>query len=168
MSLDDTAVVAVVAVVAVAPRGPREIVRLAAWAIASALITVAVIQVVVVPLTAALPEMLATNRLVAARTNSPTALAEMYVRSGYHVLKTIAKGHALLLVAAVVAVATRSRAGRLCAGVLAVVGLAVSAWRLAADQNAELLNLVLDHPTNSPCDCPTLRMGEAGPHQPEP
>ncbi|GIG76065.1 hypothetical protein Pfl04_44690 [Planosporangium flavigriseum] len=129
------AFITVIAVVVVAQRGPREVARLAAWALASALITAAVFQVLVVPLTAAVPEMLETNRLIAARAYAPTVLLTMYVTSGYQLFTTIVTDHAVLLLAALFAVVARGRVGRLCAGVAAALGLAVSSWRLVTDGN---------------------------------
>lgn len=120
------------AVVAVAPLGLRAVARSAAWASAAAVITVVLLQLLVVPLTTALPAMLATTRLVAAQTNSPTALLRMYASTGVDVLRTILVQHGVLLAAAAVAVAARSRLAGWFAAALGVAGLAFSTWRLLA------------------------------------
>jgi hypothetical protein len=126
-------VVAAAGIVVLAPRGWRELVRLAAWAVAGALVTIGLIQVFVIPLTSAIPQMLTINHLVAAKTNSPAALLHMYATTGWQVLKTVGRRGEILLVAAVFAVVTQGRLGRLCAAALAVLGLALSTRRLILD-----------------------------------
>ena len=128
-------VVAAAGIVVVAPRGWRELVRLAAWALAGALVTVGLIQLFVVPLTSAIPQMLTVNHLVAAKTNSPTALLHMYATTGWQMAKVVGRQGAILLVAAVFAVVTQGRLGRLCAAALAVLGLVLATRRLIVDDD---------------------------------
>jgi hypothetical protein len=127
------AVVALAGLAAVAPLGRRQVVRVIAWALAGTVATMLLIQVLLVPLTTAVPEMLATNRLVAAGANSPVALLELYARTTYDLLRVMVDGHFLLFLAAIVAVVLRGRVPMIVAGVVAGAALSVSAWRAITD-----------------------------------
>ncbi|WP_067824732.1 hypothetical protein [Actinomadura kijaniata] len=126
------ALIATVAAVALAPQGLRAVVRCAAWALGGAAAAALAVHLFVIPWTAALPEMVATNRLIAGKTNSPLALLGMYARTGLLLLASTVVNHALLLAAAVFAAVSRTPAGRRGAAVLAGVGLSVSGWRIVA------------------------------------
>ncbi|GIJ64135.1 hypothetical protein [Virgisporangium aurantiacum] len=128
------AVVALAGLAAVAPLGWRQVLRVTAWALAGTVATVLLIQLLVVPLTTAVPEMLATNRLVAAGANSPAALLKLYARTTWDLVKVMVDGHFLVFLAAIVAVVLRGRAA-IGAGVVAAVALSVSAWRVIVDGN---------------------------------
>ena len=128
------AVVALAGLAAVAPLGWRQVVRVTAWALAGTVATVLLIQVLVVPLTTAVPEMLATNKLVAAGANSPAALLKVYARTTWDLVKTMVDGHFLVFLAAIVAVVLRGRAA-IVAGVVGAAALSVSAWRVITDGN---------------------------------
>jgi hypothetical protein len=136
-------VVAAAGAVAVAPRGRRELVRIGAWAAAGALVTLGMIELFVVPLDAAVPQMLATNKLVAVRTNSPMRLLGMYATTGWRLIATVGRRGELLLVAAVFAVVAQGRLARWCAGGLAAVGLVLVGRRLvlAGDWRGGTVNL---------------------------
>ncbi len=131
------AVVAVAVVVVAAPRGRRELLRIVTAAAGGTLLSVLVVHLFVVPLSAALPPMLAINRTVASGTNSPMMLLQMYYDNVVVLLKQVARGHGVLLLAAAVAPFARSRRSRWGAFGLIVVGLALSIRRVV--RNDELL-----------------------------
>jgi hypothetical protein len=130
-----TAVVVLASGAAVlAPRGWREVLRTAGWAAVGAGATLALIQVLLVPLNHAVPELLAVNEIVAeSGVYSPAALVERYAVGLGGVLRDVVAGHALLLLAAVVAVAARGGPAQRLAAVAAIAGVVVSGWRLVAD-----------------------------------
>jgi hypothetical protein len=125
--------IAIVALITVWPLGWRAIARLVGWSGVGTVAAVALIHVAAVPLTEALPKMLATNRLVAGATNSPLTLLDMYARTGLDLVGVIARRHTLLLIAVPVAVLARGRRLRWFAVGLVGVGAAASAWRLWVD-----------------------------------
>lgn len=122
----------VVAVIVVARRGRREVARLAVWAGAGVLVSVGLLQLFVVPLNQALPQMLAASRQVAAGANAPTALFGMYTRTAGHVIGEVVTQNAVLLVAAAFAVLARGRVSRWCAVALIAAGIGISTWRLTS------------------------------------
>ncbi len=119
------AAVAVVGVILLAPRGRRAVLRVIGWTVGAAVATAALIQVLLVPLTTALPQMLAVNRVIAAGTNSPTSLISMYYDTSVIVLKIAIDRCWPLLVVAALAVVLRDRRGRVVTGLLGVAAL----WR---------------------------------------
>jgi hypothetical protein len=122
-------VIGVVALVLLWPRGIREIGRIAAWLVASLVISCLAVDLLVVPLTTAIPQMLAVNRLAVSSSNSPANLLHMYWNSGVAMLRTTITQNWLLLLAVAVAVVSRRRGVAIVALVLGVAGLGWSTWR---------------------------------------
>jgi hypothetical protein len=107
-------------------RGWTPLLRLVAWTAVGVLGALALVQLFVVPLTVALPQMLATNRMVAAATNSPSSLLVTYLRSVVDMTGQALSEHRLLLAAAALAALARRRVWQLPVVVLAVGGGVVS------------------------------------------
>lgn len=122
--------IALAGIIVLKPRGMRQVARFIGWALAGAVLTVALIQVAVVPLNTALPEMLTINSLAASNTNSPLYLLQKYWDTSVVVIKQIVKVHWLLFVAAAVSLVSRRRWVQTPAAVLAVAGLLLSARRV--------------------------------------
>jgi hypothetical protein len=123
-------VAAIVIIVVLRRRGWRRILRFIGWVLAGAVACAAVVHVAVVPLTSLLPEMMAINKIVAAKTNSPSSLLTMYWRTSLAVVTSAARTHVVLLIALLVAVVARGRWAQRLALVLGAAGLALSAWRV--------------------------------------
>jgi hypothetical protein len=131
------AVIAAVAVLVLTRRGWREVAKFAGWAVLSMLVSVGLIDLLIVPLGVALPELITVNKLVASKTNSPVMLLQMYWATSVDLVVRIAKRHGLILVAVALAVAGRgNRWVQRVAAVLAAAGVAVAVWRLAVDNGA--------------------------------
>jgi hypothetical protein len=126
------AAVAVVAVIVVLPRGRREVLRVIAWAAGAGVATVALVQLLLVPLTTALPQMLAVNRIISAGTNSPTSLLGMYYHTSVLLLRTGLSRYWPLLVVGALAVLLRDRRGRIVTGLLGVTALVLTVYRIYA------------------------------------
>lgn len=122
-------VAAVVLIVVLWPRRYRAIVRFAAWTIASMIATVAFVHFAIIPLTSVVPEMLAINKIVAAKTNSPQSLLAMYARTTWAVVVMAARTYGLLMIALVLAVVIRGKRAQRLTLVLVVAGLALALWR---------------------------------------
>jgi hypothetical protein len=123
-------VVGIVLLVVVWPRGRRERLRATGAAAGATLVTIAVVHVFVVPLTDALPPMMAVNRAVAADTNSPTDLLQMYAVKAELLLKQVVRTHLVLLLAATVVPLLKGRRLRWLAFGILAVGVADSARRV--------------------------------------
>jgi hypothetical protein len=118
------AAVAVVGVIVLVPRSRREVLRVIAWAAGAGVVTVALVQLLLVPLTTALPQMLAVTRIISAGTNSPTGLLGMYYHTFVLLLRTALDRFWPLLVVGALAVVLRDRRGRIVTGLLGVAALA--------------------------------------------
>jgi hypothetical protein len=116
-----------------APAGRRSLLRATAWVLAGALLAVGLIQLFVIPLNAAIPQLLATNHLVSLSSNSPAQLLDLYARTGVQLVTNVVTGFGLLLVAAVGVAVAHGKPARWIAGAFAVAAGAFSAWRLLAD-----------------------------------
>ncbi len=114
------------------PAGLRAVLRIVGWTLAGVVGTLVVIQLLVVPLTEAVPAMIATNKLVAATANSPSELLPLYLNSSKDLLLSMVVNNFLLLVATIVAVLSTGKAARRFALVFVVLALAVSVWRAIA------------------------------------
>lgn len=111
------------------PAGLQAVLRIFGWSLAGVVGTLVVIQLLVVPLTEAVPAMIATNKLVAATANSPSELLPLYLNSSKDLLLSMVANNFLLLVATIVAVLSTGKAARRFALVFVVLALAVSVWR---------------------------------------
>jgi hypothetical protein len=122
--------VAGVVVVVLWSRGPGQIVRVLLAAIAGTLVTIVAVQLFLVSLTTAAPQMLAANRSVAKATNNPVTLLQLYARVDGSLLVRVVVAHAGLVLAVALAGLARGRALRLVAGFLGAVCLAWSVRHL--------------------------------------
>ena len=125
-SLLTLAIVGTVALVVLRRTGRRAILRAVAAAVVGALLTLAAIHFFLVPLTAAIPPMISINRTVAAGTNSPSMLLEMYAENAWQLLVKVVRGYGALLLAGAIAPFVRgnARAWRWAVAALTVLGLA--------------------------------------------
>ncbi|HCT77243.1 MAG TPA: hypothetical protein DGG94_22615 [Micromonosporaceae bacterium] len=123
--------------IVLAPKGIRGIARFIGLVIASSLVTVAIVQVLLVSLTTALPEMLAVNKLAAANTNSPRWLLGMYWDTTYALTEQVLRTHVVLLLGAALSLVSRHRIVQGCAAILLAAGLGISVWRVATDGGLE-------------------------------
>lgn len=121
------------ALVTLIPRRRRELGRVAVCAAAGMAAGGAAMHVFVVPLTTAVPPLLAVNRLLAEHSMPPATLLAMYWTTTVALLDTALRLHVLLLLAGAVAVLARGALARRLAWVLGAAGAAVSGWR-ALDQ----------------------------------
>jgi hypothetical protein len=128
------ALIAVVGVVVLASRGVREVLRAVAWVVVGALVTAVLIQLLLIPLTRVVPELITTNRVASGGGSSIRTYLHGYRVSAIDLTIEILKAHGLLLLAAVVAaLAPRRAMWRAVAAVLVVAGLGVSVFRIVAD-----------------------------------
>jgi hypothetical protein len=123
-------VAGLIALILLWPAGPREILRILGWTLGGVVGTLLVIQLLLVPLTEALPAMIATNKLVAATANSPSELLPLYLNSSKDLLLSLIANNFLLLVAAVVAVLSTGRTARRLALAFVLATIGVSLWRI--------------------------------------
>jgi hypothetical protein len=122
--------VTIAAVAALAPAGWRVLLRAAAWAAAGVLATLVLIQLLVVPLNVAVPDMIATNRLVAAGANAPSSLLTMYLRTTEDLFRAVEVNHGLLFATVLLALVARGRVTRFVALGIGAIGIVISARRL--------------------------------------
>lgn len=125
--------VAIAAIVVLLPLGWRGIAKFAGWAALAVVLTLAAIHLLIVPLDVAVPEMLAVNKLVAAASNSPTFLLDMYWDTSVVVAQRIVEGHKVLLAATVLALVLRGRRWEWIGLAAVGAGLARSVWRVSRD-----------------------------------
>ncbi len=116
-------VVALAAVVALVPAGVRAILRATGWALAGIAAATALVHLLLVPLTTAVPQLLAVNRVLAEGSFAIPVLLRRYADSTMPTVETIARQYGLLLVAAVIAALARRRAAQVAAGLLGAAGL---------------------------------------------
>lgn len=116
-------VLAVAAGVALAPAGVRAIRRAAGWAVAGAAAATALVHLLIVPLTTAVPQLIEVNRLLAEGSFAIPVLLHRYLDSTRPVLETITRQYGLLLVAAVLVTLARRRTAQVVAALLAAAGL---------------------------------------------
>jgi hypothetical protein len=121
------------AAVAVAPAGVRGLVRAAAWMLGGVAAAVAVVQVALVPLTTALPGLVAVNALLAEQSMSLPRLLAHYWASSAESFVSLFRGYWPLLVAGAVAAGARGRRARWLAWPAAVAGLGMAIAHAARD-----------------------------------
>jgi hypothetical protein len=122
--------------VVLAPRGLREIARFTAWTVAGIAATVLVIHVLIVPLGTALPPMISVTKALTSHGNSVGPLLDYYWATGRDLAKRIVDRDGLLVVAAVIAVASRRPVVQTCASLVAVAGFATAYAALEAHHGA--------------------------------
>ena len=127
------AVLLVVGILAVRRRSWREVGRMIGWAAGGGLLAALVIQLLVVPMTSLVPDLLEVNRRLTGTGYGPRELVGMYVFFAVPDLVAAAKANAVLLVAAVAATLAKGRIWRWGALVLVVTGLTLSLVRILAD-----------------------------------
>ncbi len=118
--------VAAVLVVVLWRRGPGQTARVLLAAVAGMLATIAAVQLLLVPLTTALPQMLAATRSVAKATNNPVTLLKLYAQVDGSLVGQVVVANVGLVGSVALAGLARGRALRAVAGVLGVVCLAWS------------------------------------------
>ncbi|MGZ0146589.1 hypothetical protein ACXJJ3_05925 [Kribbella sp. WER1] len=118
------------AIVVLAAQGWRAVARGILFALVGLAVAVLFVHLIVIRLNVAVPGILTVNRFIAGTSYSPTELLHHYWTTGLTLLGRTLWYHGLLLVATAVAVVARPRAVRRVAIALAVLGLAVSAWRI--------------------------------------
>jgi hypothetical protein len=128
------ALVGVVGILAIRRRGWREVGRVVAWAVAGLAATFLVAQVFV-PLASILIDILRVNQGIAENSMSPKNTLILYRDQIIDFGGRAIRANAVLLVAALLAALARSRYLRLAAIALAVVGGAMSLYRLLAEQS---------------------------------
>jgi hypothetical protein len=131
------AVVAVVAIIVLAPRGWRGVLRVSAWSIAAAAVTVLFVQLFLVSLPDLLSNFLAVTHVIVASTGSPRGLAHFYFDGFAQLSIELVKVHWLLLLGSVLVAVLPGRRTRWLGAVVAAAGVAVSA-RLLVDDHAYL------------------------------
>ncbi len=118
--------VAIAAAVALAPLGLRGIGRAAGCALAAMLATAGLVHLFVVPLTTAVPGILAVNRLLTTESMSLPLLLERYWSTSVPVFEATGRHYGLLVVAGAAAVLTRRPLPRAVAAALGVVGTSLA------------------------------------------
>jgi hypothetical protein len=113
-------VVVIVGAVILVPAGVRQAARVTAWALVGLVFSAIFVQLFIIRLDQAIPQMIDTNKLVAAGSNSLSDLFQLYRLSFGGLINRTARSHKLLLITAVAAVALRNK---LSFRVLAVVGV---------------------------------------------
>ncbi|GAB1645615.1 hypothetical protein [Krasilnikovia sp. MM14-A1259] len=121
------------AAVALAPGRVRALLRAAGAALAGAAAATVAFHVLVVPLTTALPPIIAVNRLMAQNSFAIPTLLARYVRETRPTVETVAHVYAILLVAMVAATLIRRPVAQAVAAVLGVAGLAVAVQHTVRD-----------------------------------
>ena len=122
--------VAAVLVVVLWPRGLWQVARVILIAVASTVVTLAAVQLFLVPLTTALPQMLAATRSVAKATNNPATLLQLYARVDGSLVGHVVQVNLGLVLAVALAGLARGRVLRVLAGLLGAVFLAVAVRHL--------------------------------------
>ncbi|RZU52567.1 hypothetical protein EV385_4440 [Krasilnikovia cinnamomea] len=112
------------AVLALAPAGLRAVWRATAWALAGFGAGAALVHLLVVPLTTALPPIIAVNRLLAQSSFAIPTLLSRYLTQTRPTVATLGHAYALLLGAVVLAALVHRPAAQAAAGLLGAVGLA--------------------------------------------
>ncbi|GAA1610173.1 hypothetical protein GCM10009789_75680 [Kribbella sancticallisti] len=127
------ALIGVAAIVVLAGQGAQAVARGIFWALAGATGTAVLVHFLVVPLTEAIPGVLAVNRFIAETSYSPFTLIEMYWTTGLKLFGETLQQHFLLLIAAAVAVVSHGPVLRIAAWLLAAAGLGLSIYRVFQD-----------------------------------
>lgn len=128
--------IVIAALIVLSGQGLQAVARGIGLAVAGLGIAALVVQLFVVRLNVAVPGIMAVNRFIAETSYSPTALLQVYWSTGLELLGRTLREHAVLLIAAAVAVIGRWRWLRIAAAVLAVVGFVLSVRRVVVDDAA--------------------------------
>lgn len=123
------ALIIAAAIVVLSARGVKAVARGIFWALAGVAVVAIGVHVLVVPLTVAVPGILAVNRFIADNSYTPATLLEMYWTTGSRLFGETIKQHFLLLIAAPVAVVARHPVLRTAAWLLAAAGLGLSIYQ---------------------------------------
>jgi hypothetical protein len=123
------ALIVAAAIVVLSGQGLKGVVRGILWALAGVALVALVVHVLVVPLTVAVPGILAVNRFIADTSYTPATLLQMYWTTGSELVGKTLKQHFLLLIAAAFAVLARNPVLRIAAWLFAAIGLAVSIYQ---------------------------------------
>jgi len=124
--------VAIVGVVVLVRTGVRQVARVTAWALVGLVFSAIFVQLFIIRLDQAIPEMIATNKLVVAGANNPASLFRMYLQNFDQLITRTAQAHVLLLITAAIAVAFRDKIGSRVIAVLGVTTVVLSFWILLA------------------------------------
>lgn len=128
--------IVIAAVIVLAGQGWKAVARGIGLALAGLGLTALVVQLFVVRLNVAASGIMTVNRFIAETSYSPTALLQAYWSTGLELLGKTLRQHAILLIAAAVAVIGRWPWLRIAAAVLAAVGLVLSVRRVVVDDAA--------------------------------
>jgi hypothetical protein len=123
------ALIVAAAVVVLSAQGAQAVARGIFWALAGATGVAVAVHLLVVPLTVAIPGILAVNRFIAGSSYTPATLMEMYLTTSSKLFGETIRQHFLLFIAAGIAVAARHPVLRTAAWLLAAAGLALSTYR---------------------------------------
>jgi hypothetical protein len=121
--------IVVAAIVVLSAQGGQAVARGIFWAVAGLAAIALTVQLLVVPLTVAVPGILAVNRFIAGNSYTPATLVQMYWTTTSKLVGETLKQHYLLFVAAAVGVAARHALLRAAAWLLAAAGLALSIYQ---------------------------------------
>ncbi|MFG1812952.1 hypothetical protein ACGFIF_04215 [Kribbella sp. NPDC049174] len=128
--------IVIAALIVLSGQGLQAVARGIGFAVAGLGVAALVVQLFVVRLNVAVPGIMAVNRFIAETSYSPTALLHVYWSTGLELLGKTLREHALLLIAAAVAVIGRWPWLRIAAAVIAVVGFVLSVRRVLVDDAA--------------------------------
>ena len=128
--------IVIAALIVLSGQGLQAVARGIGFALAGMGVTALVVQLFVVRLNVAVPGIITVNRFIAETSYSPTALLHVYWWTGLELLGTTLRQHALLLIAAAVAVIGRWPWLRIVAAVLTVAGFVLSVRRVVVDDAA--------------------------------
>ncbi|WP_433168313.1 hypothetical protein [Kribbella sp. CA-247076] len=128
--------IVVAALVVLAGQGARAVARGIGYAVAGLGVVALLVQVFVVSLEVAIPGIMTVNQFIAETSYTPTALLHVYWSTGLELVETTLRHHAVLLVAAAVAVVGRWPWLRIVAAVLVAAGFVLSVRRVVADDAA--------------------------------
>ncbi|TCO23468.1 hypothetical protein EV652_109295 [Kribbella steppae] len=128
--------IVIAALIVLSGQGLQAVARGIGFALAGMGVTALVVQLFVVRLNVAVPGIITVNRFIAETSYSPSALLHVYWSTGLELLGTTLRQHALLLIAAAVAVIGRWPWLRIVAAVLAVAGFVLSVRRVVVDDAA--------------------------------
>ncbi|WP_433022033.1 hypothetical protein [Kribbella sp. CA-294648] len=123
------ALIVAAAVVVLTAQGSQAVARGIFWALVGATGVAVAVHLLVVPLTEAIPGILAVNRFIAGTSYAPADLVEMYLTTAGKLAGETIKQHFLLLIAAGFAVVARQPVLRTGAWLLTAAALALSIYR---------------------------------------
>jgi hypothetical protein len=128
--------IVIAALVVLSAGGVKAVARGIGFALAGLGLAALIVQLFVVRLNVAVPGIMTVNRFIAETSYSPSALLHVYWSTGLELLGKTLRQHALLLIAAAVAVIGRWPWLRIVAAILALVGFVLSVRRVVVDDAA--------------------------------